>query len=471
MHGSWLSVLPFLIAIVFPILTKQLFPGLVFAILTGSFLYTPSLLDAFAASLHAILKAMEKDINLETILFLYLFGGLLGMMQIAGGMKGFDQLAIRWIRTPRAAFWAVWLSLLITFVSPMFRIITIVPLLNTLAKRLQLSSYAVGIAVDTTTVPVITLLPFGTAFVGYMLSIVASALHQNQLPQDPFHVYLSGMYLNVFSWVMILYGIVRTLIRPHFPHLRTHDAASPAGNPLHTQGIKQELSTVTPRPWNLFVPLSMLICFTLYFLYRDGKRKGAHTLLEAWAKANATDMMLLAISVTLFLTFLFYVLRRQSFDELVYHFFAGGGELMVAIVLLLLVWSLGTVTQRLGFSDFIRQLVGNRLPGTYLPVIVFLAGALIAYFLGSSWGTWGILMPLAIPIAVSSNASLPLTVGAVFASGTFGSFASPLGDETVNTATLLGMQPLEYARWKLPIAVGTALVTAILYVSLGFLLR
>jgi Na+/H+ antiporter NhaC len=470
MQGSWLSLIPFLVAILFPIVTKQLLPGLVLSVLVGSFLYTRSILDAFASSIHAVLSSMEKEINLETILFLYLFGGLLGMMQIAGGVKGFDHLAVRWVRSPRTAYLFVWASVLITFVSPTFRIITVVPLLRTVSKRLHLSPNALGLGVDVSTVPVIALLPIGTAFVGYMLSIVANAIHQNHLHEDAFHVYFVSLFLNFFSWVMLLYGVFRTLIRPPVANESANANVSTAGNPLHTLGIEQELRSVKPRPLNLFVPLLLLIALTLYLLYRDGKRRGAHSLFEAFTKANATDMMLIAICMSIVLTFLFYLIRRELFEELVYHLFAGGNELIMAIVLLLLVWSLGTISQHLGFTNFVTHLVGRHLPGSILPALVFVIGSFIAYFLGSSFGTWGIMMPLAVTLGVSSGSSLPLTIGAVFASGTFGSFASPLGDETVNTATLLEIKPLDYANWKFPIALWTAGVTTLCYAVLGFLL-
>jgi Na+/H+ antiporter NhaC len=145
--------------------------------------------------------------------------------------------------------------------------------------------------------------------------------------------------------------------------------------------------------------------------------------------------------------------------------------MMQAIILLILVWALSLSAEDIGFSDFISLTLGSVLPASLVPAIIFLLGSAVGYFIGSSWGTWGLFMPLGMTLAVASGASIPLTVGAVFASGAFGAMTSPLGDTTITTASILEMPVVEYARYKLNFtAVGCA-AAAILYVAAGLLLN
>src|SRR5699024_3520568 len=105
-------------------------------------------------------------------------------------------------------------------------------------------------------------------------------------------------------------------------------------------GIKKELSMVKAQPWNLIVPLFLLLGLTLFLLWQDGMEKGALGVLDALAEADATFVILLAVFITLIFTFIFYMLRKQKLDETMYHFYDGGNQLMQPIILLVLVWSL-----------------------------------------------------------------------------------------------------------------------------------
>jgi len=111
------------------------------------------------------------------------------------------------------------------------------------------------------------------------------------------------------------------------------------------------------------------------------------------------------------------------------------------------------------------------IPHYFLPPILFMMGALISYFIGSSWGTWGMLMPLGISLAHASDSSLPLIIGAVFASGSFGAFASPLSDNTITLCTILDLPVIKYARYKLMPALIAAGISTALYAAATFIFK
>ena len=142
-------------------------------------------------------------------------------------------------------------------------------------------------------------------------------------------------------------------------------------------------------------------------------------------------------------------------------------NLMNVVVLLSVVWGLSLVTNKLGFASFVTDHV-SWIPSSIIPPVLFVLGAMISYFIGSSWGTWGILMPLGIALAHSSGANLSVVVGAVFASGAFGSFSSPLSDDTNTMAGVLDLEAVSYARFKLKTALIAAGVSTVGYVVASF---
>ncbi|MDQ0201174.1 Na+/H+ antiporter NhaC family protein [Neobacillus ginsengisoli] len=467
MQHTWLSLLPFLIVISMSIWLKNILPGLVLGLLVGSLIFKANLLDGTYQAVSYIVTTLSAGNNIKIIGFLYLFGGLVGMMNISGGIKGFSEWVGSRIKTERGLLGLIWLTLPFTFMMPMFRIMMIGPIVKSLIKKMNLPKQRVGLTMDISTESVIVLLPVATAFVGFMVSLVEGNIRKLHLGMSAYHVFLLSILFNFFAIVMLVIGIVQTIWNPINktsiikPEQKKVDDE---GNEFHRAGIQKELSLVKAQPWNLIFPVFLLLGLSLFLLWQDGTAKGAHSIFTAFSMADATFVMLLAVFITLVLSFVFYIIRRQKLDEILYHFFDGGNQMMEAITLLVLIWSLTLSAEDLGFSKFISSTLGSFLPAFLTPVTIFVLGSIIGYFIGSSWGTWGLFMPLGMSLAVSTGASIPLTVGAVFASGAFGALCSPLGDTTITTASILDMTLVDYSRFKLKIASIGAAIAVVLYI-------
>ncbi|MCQ6280645.1 Na+/H+ antiporter NhaC family protein [Bacillus sp. EB600] len=468
MEHTWLSLLPFLIVISMSIWLKNILPGLVVGLLVGSLLVKADLLPGIYQSVSYFVATLSNGNNMKIIGFLYLFGGLVGMMNISGGIKGFSDWVGTKIRTERGLLGLIWLTLPVTFMMPMFRIMMIAPVVKSLIKKMNAPKQKVGLMMDISTESVIVLLPVATAFVGFMVSLVEGSISKLHLHMSAYHVFLLSILFNFFAIVMLIIGIILTFWTPgkktNLSNLkRNQDQLDEEENEFHRSGIKRELSLVKAQPWNLIFPVFLLLGLSLFLLWQNGKAKGAKAIFEAFTKADATFVMLLAVFITLVLSFVFYIIRRQKIDELLYHFYDGGNQMMEAISLLVLIWSLTLSAEDLGFSRFVSSTLGSFLPAFLTPVTIFLLGSIIGYFIGSSWGTWGLFMPLGMSLAVSTGASIPLTVGAVFASGAFGALTSPLGDTTITTASILDLPLVDYARYKLKISVIGGIIAIVLY--------
>lgn len=465
MEGSWISLLPFLVVIPIAILSKQVQPGLFAGLILGCYLKQPDLFGGIKTLIAYLADNLVKPNNIRIIIFLYVFAGLINLTKITGGIKGFVDLAGRKVKTRRAAMLLIWLSTIGTFNNPNFRIVTIAPIMKILKRRLPISATNIGFAIDVTSNPVVVLVPIATAFVGYMVSLTGTSLLQVGINDRPYSVYIRSIPFNFFSLVIIAIGIYYSF----FKHFGNNSKGTVEEDPnaqkeeADLQKCLQAYEKDTPsKPWNLLLPLSVVLLMTLFLSWWDGHTQ-ASGFIDAFIKADALGVMLEALFITLILSLLFYLLQRFSTADLVTHFVDGGNELVSVILMLTLVWALSAVSEDLGFSKYIAAHLIGWIPPAFIAPVVFLLGSILSYFIGSSWGTWGLLMPLGVTLAHQAGSNITLVIGAVFASGTFGAFASPLSDNTVALCTILDLPLMEYTHFKLKPSLIAAVISTILF--------
>jgi Na+/H+ antiporter NhaC len=569
MHG-WVSLIPFLIVIPISIWTKQVQPALFVSLLVGSFLADPSIMGGIDKFIHYIVSTTVQSSNIRIIIFLYGFAGLVNLMTVSGGIKGFVEMISQKIKSPKGAMTLIWLSTLGTFSDPDFRMVTIGPIMKALKEKLNMSTKRIALVIDITSNPVVGLVPIATSFVGYMVGIIDTGLHHSNINRPAYLTYVESIPFNFFSFAVLGVGIYYTFFihqkhdkvpadsatpsnskkaaslngigtpevttasvnntnqvpinpatgspDPSLNPVRkksknTNDTYNPnlypqvtnqmdeldhpdgtytpdfqasnyneeyAGHVIDTSelmkrqakakkenGDKESFDDDIPsRPLNLILPLITVLILTLFLSWWDGHTK-ANTFFGAFIKSDALGVMLESLLITLILTIVYYAFQKISVSKIVTGFISGGNQLMSVVVLLALIWGVSAVSEDLGFSKFITSHV-QWIPSHFVSPIVFLLGCLISYFIGSSWGTWGLLMPLGIMMAHNAGSNILLAIGAVFASGTFGATFSPLSDNTVTLCTVLGLSPVEYSKWKLLpglIAIG---IGAVLFTGFSF---
>lgn len=251
---------------------------------------------------------------------------------------------------------------------------------------------------------------------------------------------------------------------------RSDAPTEPSGGPhdVPPEALEVLAERARPNVWNLAVPLCLLLILTLWLTWWNGHFHSP-TVLGALAAANAAQAMLQALLITLVVMVIWYAVGRQPIGRTMFGFLAGGNEMMSVLLLLSLVWAVSAVSTDLGFSVYVQRAIGHLVPGAFIAPALFVFGCLISYVIGSSFGTWGILLPLGFTLANSTHASLALVAGAVFASGTFGGFASPLSDNTVAMATVMKLPTMAYAHYKLKPALFAAGISAVAYGLVGWL--
>ncbi|WP_185215182.1 Na+/H+ antiporter NhaC family protein [Parageobacillus thermoglucosidasius] len=463
MEGTWLSLLPFLVIIPLAIWLKEIVPGLIIGLIIGAFcLENGNVLAAMERAVNTLVKTMNNFEHIKVVAFLYLFGSLIGMIQIAGGVKGFVQWIGGRLHSKQRLLLFIWLTVPFTFFMPMFRIMLLSPVIKSILGKFRVDRRRIAYMIDVSTEPIIVLLPAATAFAGFMESVVAGALTQNQINASAYSLFLASLPYNFFAVIALVLGLMTTFMNVRIGS-KERKREKETTNPFHQLGLRKELALVAGEPLHLFFPLFLMFVLTFFFFWYSGMKNGAATMIDAFSKADATLAMLMALFVTIIITTVFYLIRRQPLHELIYHFFDGGNQLMAPIGMLLLVWAVSLAADELGFSAYVSSTLGTWLPKEVVPAAVFAAGSFISYFIGTSWGTWGIFMPLGVTLAAATGAPLPMTIGAVFASGTFGAFASPLGDTTITTAAMMDLNLMSYAKYKLRISLLCAILATAAY--------
>ncbi|KRW92898.1 sodium:proton antiporter [Alicyclobacillus tengchongensis] len=506
MHGSVLSLIPFLVVIPIALLTKQVILGLALGLFTGAYMMHPQPVAGLSSALTYLGNEMAVPGNVSLMLFLYLFGSFVGLLRVSGGVQGFANWMEQRIRSPRGAFAFTWLSSLFTFMAPDFRIMTIAPIVSRAFQRFGVRPERVAFAIDVTSTPLCALVPLGTAFVAYMVGLMHTSSDHAAATASPYRLFLLSIPFNLFAWAMLAVGFGLTFFRHSRTKMHTNrpptDAvrnASPwagaavsrrAAFAVETGAIGMPADAAVQRPLrrtkahapeesvpdpvevlaerarpsqlNLILPLALLLGATVVFTYLSGRAPGV-SVLTAFAKANAARAMLEALVITVVAMFVLYTVRRLPLQRLMIGFLQGGNEMMPVIVLLVLIWAVSAVAADLGFSAFCQREIVRYVPAHLIVPALFLFGCAISYVLGSSFGTWGMLMPLAFSLVAGGAESLPLVAGAVFASGTFGGFASPLSDNTIAMATVMKLPVMQYANYKLKSAAVTAVVCAFGY--------
>lgn len=466
------SIAPLFVVIVISLWSKQVLVGLAAGLIVGAEMLAPGILPMLNTTLAYLYKEVLDPNNLHLLVFLYLFGVLLGLLRDSGGIQGFVSWLEPWTKTRRRLYSVLWLSSLWTVMAPDFRILAMGPLLTRKLAKDPKELEMAGVILTATATPLAVLLPLGTVFVGYMVGLCAIAAKNSHYAGSGFTLFLSTLPFNFFAVTILLWSLWRSF----FGGGKNVDRQSVAKHHarLAMQGEWGEIgSSVTSLPQtglalNFVLPILLLWVLTLIFTYLDGA-KVSRQLLSALLHADAAKSMMLALVATLVVTIPFLKLRGQNIAKQIQSALSGGNDMMSVLLLLILVWAVTGVSDALGFGSWVHAVLGSPLVGKFLVPLLFLAGAILSYFLGSTLGVWGLLMPIALSFSTNAGNNLVLTLAAVFAGGTFGGFASPLSDNTATLALVLEKPVMELAKILLKPALITGGAALILFTLVQFI--
>jgi Na+/H+ antiporter NhaC len=454
---SWLSVIPPLVAIAVVLWRKEVIVSLLLAIFTAELLQqalsAPALLLAGVATLERIATVFTSIDNSRLFLFMLLIGSLLALMRESGGVAA---MVNRFIKsgiasTPRRATLLTSAVGTAVFIESNLSVLTAGILSRGLFDRFGLSRAKLAYIIDSTSAPVciLVLLNGWGAFVLALLSDYEFAESSASILWGP----VALNFYALISLVLVFYSALSG--RYYGPLARSR--------PRAVSDESEEIGVAATRARYMLLPLAVMIGGMLACMYWTG---------DGDLTAGSGSKSVLYATVAAVLVAYLMLLARPDFDHvrLVRIGFDGMGELLQLVTIVLLALALGASLKELGTGDYIAGLVGEALPTFLLPAMLFLAGALISFSTGTSWGTFAILVPLGMPLALALELPPSLMLAAILGGGVFGDHCSPISDTTAVSSVASGCDLLEHVRTQLPYALFAGAVTLALYLLAGLLL-
>lgn len=481
---GWLSILPPLIAIALALITKEVYSSLFVGVVSGMLIYTFHAGENifYAASLTFDMMSSKISDNSYMIIFLALLWAVVSLVSKSGGSRAYGRWAGKKLKSKRAALLATSLLGVLIFIDDGFNCLTVGTVMRPITDRLKISREKLAYIIDATAAPVCIIAP---------VSSWAVAVASEVSKENGFNVFLSTIPYNFYALMTILMVFLISVTGRDFgPMKKAEEEALKAGNGLagstkevkagNTAEIKKDSKEGSPeeasengKVIDLILPIVVLIiCAIMGMAYVGGFFEGV-SFSEAIGYNPAAGLSLGAFAGLLTAMLLYIprkILKPKEFIECIV---GGIGSIVPPMLILILSWSLGGVCRELiGTGIFISGFVENTsLPLGFLPFIIFVIAAIMSFSMGTSWGTFGMLIPMITLICETDGAGYLLipALGATLAGSVYGDHCSPISDTTILASTGADCKHIRHVETQLPYATSVAAVCAAGYLIAGFM--
>jgi len=505
-----LTILPPLIAILLALIFKETIIALFIGVLTGAFII--SKFDFIGAFFNVvdkyIIEAIADKKNASIIIFTLLLGGMVGIITKSGGVKGIVESLSNRVRSSRSTQLYTWLLGILIFFDDYTNTLVVGNTMRPLTDKWKVSREKLSYIVDSTAAPVASIAVIST-WIGFEISLIDQSLKAYNINADAYELLLSSLPYRFYSILALIFVFLIFFMRRDFGPMLKAERRAATGKVLRDKAVPIsdfESSGLNPskyikaRWYNALIPIVVVIVFTFGGLYISGKSHllsignpiASYSFFEIIfvgefirnigkivSSADSFKVLLWASmmgAVTAF--FLSYFQKILKIRDLISSFIQGMKSMIMAIVILVLAWSLGIVLVQLGTADFLVSLLHSNLDFRLFPAIVFIFSAFIAFSTGTSWGTIAIMFPLVIPMIIVMLKGSPefrhfliLSISSVLAGSVFGDHCSPISDTTIMSSLASSCDHIDHVKTQFPYSLTVALIAlffGIIPVSLGF---
>lgn len=461
--GTFWALVPALAAIILALITKEVYISLLVGIVTGALFFNRfHLLDALDTTFTIMSHKVGDNTNI--LIFLVLLGMLVALMNKSGASRAYGDWASKAISTKKGAGFAAAALGALIFVDDYFNCLTVGTVMRPVTDRQHISRAKLAYIIDATAAPVCILAP-----VSSWAAAVGSSLPEDS-PVDGFALFLRTIPFNFYAWFTLLMVAFLLAADLDFGKMRQYQL-------LHESENRDGLETSPAPPqkgrvFDLIIPIATLIVLCVAaMLYTGGILEG-NSVAQAFAGCNSSLSLVYGSFFTILLTFLLYVPRRVvSFQEFAASLTEGFKAMVPAILILTFAWTLSGICGEgyLEAGRFVGGLVGgSRIGQTLMPPAFFLVAAGLAFATGTSWGTFGILIPIAMAVFSGPMTSLMiLTVAAILAGAVCGDHISPISDTTILASTGAQCHHIDHVATQLPYALVAAICSFLGYLLAG----
>ena len=466
--GTWWSLVPPLLAIVLALVTKEVYSSLFIGVAMGALLYTGfHPWNAFVA----FFDIMKNSMNLNILIFDVLLGMIIVLMSKSGGSAAYGKWAGTKIKSKKSAMLATTGLGVLIFVDDYFNCLTVGSVMRPVTDRFKVSRAKLAYIIDATAAPVCIIAP---------ISSWAAAVN-SYVPEDAgisgFQLFLRTIPYNLYAILTLLMVFTIILTGLDFGLMKKHEKNAAAGD-LFTSGgeefdqVKEEEISSNGKVIDLVLPVLVLIGTAIGAMIYTGFLGGATDVVTAFAGCDAETSLIFATLITVMFMLALYLPRKViTFKGFMDSFVEGFKMMIPAIGILIFAWSLKGMGDALEIASFVENLVGsNASASVLLPAILFLVAIFLSFSTGTSWGTFAILVPIAIAMfpGADNMQMMIIAVASVLSGAVCGDHVSPISDTTVMSSAGAQSNHINHVTTQMQYAVVVAVVSAIGYVIAGF---
>ena len=471
LYATIWALLPPLVAIVLALITKEVYSSLFLGILMGGLLYSGFSFEGTVTHIFedGIISVLADSYNVGILIFLVILGSVVCMMNKAGGSAAFGRWASKRIHTRVGAELAAIILGILIFIDDYFNCLTVGSVMRPVTDRHHVSRAKFAYLIDATAAPVCIIAP---------ISSWAAAVSGFVEGQDGLAIFVRTIPYNFYAILTIVMMVGMVLMKTEFGAMKTHEINALNGDLFTTEARPYANATsedtVNPRGkvMDLVVPIvALVICCVISMIYTGGFFSGTD-FVTAFSQSDASLGLTMGSAFGLVITIIFYMVRRvANFRECMDCIPEGFKAMVPAIMILTFAWTLKAMTDSLGAAVFVEESMKSVAGGieVILPAIIFLVGCGLAFATGTSWGTFGILIPIVVAVFEKSSPEMMIiSMSACMAGAVCGDPCSPISDTTIMASAGAQCDHVTHVSTQLPYAVVAAAVSFVTYIIAGF---
>lgn len=500
------TLIPPLFAIALAFITKNVVLSLFLGVFSGTFmleLQGYSIITAFVYGFinisQKILSSLADPWNAGIVLQCLAIGGLIALVNKMGGTRAIAEALAKKAKSPTSSQIYTWLLGLFIFFDDYANSLTVGPIMRPVTDRLRVSREKLAFIIDGTAAPIAGIAIIST-WIGYEIGLIRDGYSIINIDVNAYGIFLSTIPYRFYNILILVFIVASAIMLREFgPMYKAEERARRTGKLLEDGAkpmISEESSMLTPDQetklsvWNAIIPIGTLIIgallgfyFSGYFGIMGGDNQEAIALLksspvsfegirETFGQADASIVLFqAALFAGIVAMTMGTVQKIFNWEKAIHYWLQGVKALIITGVILLLAWSLSSVIKELGTATYLASILSDKMPKFLLPSVIFILGSIISFATGTSYGTMGILMPLAIPLAYAvepDQGYIIMNVGAVLTGAIFGDHCSPISDTTILSSMGASCDHIDHTKTQIVYAISVALIAIFLgYIPAG----
>ena len=458
-----LSLLPPVIAIALALITKEVYSSLFIGIVVGGLLHSN-----FSFEGTVIVSVLSDSYNVGILVFLVILGAMVCLMNKAGGSAAFGRWAQGHIKSRVGAQLATIVLGCLIFIDDYFNCLTVGSVMRPVTDKYKVSRAKLAYIIDATAAPICIIAPISS-----WAAAVAGFAEDGQ----GLNLFIRAIPFNFYAILTVVMMVGMVLMKTEFGLMGKFEENAVENGDLFSGSnpyamMDDEVVEDKGRVMDLVVPIVVLVIFCVIGMIYSGGFFSGTSFVDAFSSSDASVGLMLGSAFALVVAFIYYLIRKSmSFRDMMNCIPEGFKAMVPAIMILTFAWSLKAMTDSLGAKYFVRDFVRSSADGMqmFLPAIVFVVGCLLAFATGTSWGTFGILIPIVQNVFPMDNPLSIVCISACMAGAVCGDHCSPISDTTIMASAGAQCDHVNHVSTQLPYAITAAVVSCVSYIVAGFI--